>query len=187
MKCVQLILAGLYFTLLACQSPAKKQYEELINQNSKTKKEYSGFHQAFEATITPLNQVIQTAVLERKAELQDWPMAKLESEKKELDEKRLTHSHFFLRFFAPETQYNDLHQPDTIWKIYLVVDSQKYEASKIKKDFSKLVELSTLYPYFDRFSSGYEVEFPIGQASLDKKAYKIILTSSLGKAEFLFN
>lgn len=176
----------IFSALISCQSAQKSNYNQLINSASKTKKEYSGFHQAFEATVTPMNREIQTAVLEKRAGVLGWTPAELEMAKQEANDKRLTHSYFFLRFYAPDPDHNDFHQPNSIWKVYLVLGSQKYEA-KIKKDFSKLVELRTVYPYFDRFSTGYNLEFPIGQAALADTEHQIIITSSLGKAEFTFD
>ncbi len=178
-----LLMASCLIT--SCQTLRKSDYEQFIVNAAKSQKHYSGFHQTFEASVLPMNREVTNRMLEKKAELLEWSAAELETEMRKADDERLTHSHFFLRFFSPEVHYNDFHQPDTIWKVYLVIGNQKYEP-KIKKDFSKLVELQTLYPFFDRFSSGYDLAFPIGQAALNGTEYKIILTSSLGRAEFSF-
>lgn len=185
MRVLKIGLAVGIFLLVSCQSVQKGNYARLIDSASQATKKYSGFHQAFEATVTPLNREVQMAVLEKRAEVLRWTPAQLESALREANEKRLTHSYFFLRFFTPDPDYNDLNKPDSIWKVYLILGGQQYEA-QIKKDFSKLVELKSIYPYFDRFSTGYDLEFPVGQAALADNEYQIIVTSSLGKAEFTF-
>lgn len=185
MRVLKVCLVLGVLVLVSCQSLRRGSYANLIDSASQTTKRYNGFHQAFEATITPLNREVQTAVLEKRAEVLSWTPAQLETALNEANEKRLTHSYFFLRFFTPEPEYNDLSQPNSIWKVYLVLGDQQYQA-QIKKDFSKLVELKSIYPYFDRFSTGYDLEFPVGQASLSGNEYKIVITSSIGKAEFVF-
>lgn len=171
--------------LASCQSAQKRKYDEMIHSVSQTKKEYSGFHQAFEATMTPMTQEVQSRVLEMKAEVLGWTTAELEEKRKKASDDRITHSHFFLRFYSPNVDYNDLHQPDSIWEVYLIVGNQKFDAV-VKKDFSKLVDLQAIYPFFDRFSSGYDLQFPIGEASLVGHPHKVVIASTLGKAEFSF-
>src|SRR5690606_21720599 len=114
---------------------------------------------------TPMDRTIAQAILERRALFQEWSPGQLDGALRTVNEERLTESKFFMRMFIPEVTYNDLHQPDSIWKVYLLIGDQKYEAN-IRKDFSKLAEQQALYPYFDRFSYGYDLSFPIGQAAL---------------------
>lgn len=171
--------------IVSCQTAAKNEYDRILRSASDTEKVYAGFHQAFEATVYKLDINTQNAVLERKGLLLEWPISEVETQKSKARDERLTNSFFYMRFFAPDPIYNDLHQPDTIWKVYLIVGNQKYEAI-VKKDFSKLADQQALFPNFDRFSTGYELSFPIGQASLDGQPHQILLTSSLGKAEFSF-
>lgn len=178
-----ILSALLLFT--GCQSAEKKDYESVIRQNTTSAKVYSGFHQAFEANVTAHNREVAQAILAQTAKFRAWDEQTLQSETLKMNDKRLSESHFFLRFYAPEQDYDDLHKPNSIWKVYLVLDGQKY-LGKVSKDFSKLVELQTLYPHFDRFSTGYNLAFPVGRASLEGKAYSVLITSSLGQAEFSF-
>lgn len=182
-KFIILFLAGVFLT--SCQSAQKRDYNKMIYSVSQSKKEYSGFHQSFEATMTPMTQEVQSSVLEMKAEVLGWTQAELEEKRTKATEDRITHSHFFLRFYSPNVDYNDLHQPDSIWEVYLIVGNQKFDAV-VTKDFSKLVDLQTIYPFFDRFSSGYDLKFPIGEASLAGRPHKVVIASTLGKAEFSF-
>ncbi|NCN95412.1 MAG: hypothetical protein GW917_01675 [Bdellovibrionales bacterium] len=185
MRLIPITFIGLTLLLVACQSQPKDNYKSLIESSSKSQKSYSGLHQSFEVTVVPLNRKISQGMIERRSELLGWTAEVKARKQTEANEARLTHSHFFLRFFSPNSDYDDLHRPNTIWKIYLILGSQKIEG-KITKDFSKLIELQAIYPGFDRFSTGYEVSFPIGQASLEDTNYSIQLTSSLGEAKFNF-
>lgn len=171
--------------LTNCQSAEKKKFDSIIAHNTRSSQLYSGFHQAFEATITSLDRETTQAILEQQSRFHAWDNQTLQLETQKANDKRITESRFFLRFYSPESDYDDLHKPNSIWKIYLVLNGQKY-AGKVTKDFSKFVEIQTIYPYFDRFSTGYYVTFPVGRPSVEDQSYTILLTSSLGQAEFKF-
>jgi hypothetical protein len=183
LKFLPLVLS---LSLCACQTaPQQRDYTRQIHDVSLSQKSYDGFQQTFEATVTPMNREITRLVLGKKGEVLGWTPQRLEKEVNEAQEKMLTHSLFFLRFYAPNSDYNDLHKPNSIWKIYLILGNQRFEG-EVKKDFSKLAQLQSLYPYFDRFSTGYEITFPVGQSALENQHYEILLTSSLGQAQFQF-
>ncbi|MAV90128.1 MAG: hypothetical protein CL676_01815 [Bdellovibrionaceae bacterium] len=183
---IRTLLFGIALLLLSsCQTTPEKNYSNLIQQSSRSQKSYSGLHETFEATVVPLNRKVTQGMLEKRAELLGWTPERLQREQQKANEERLTHAKFFLRFFAPNSDYDDLHKPNSIWKIYLLLGNQKIEG-EVSRDFSKLIELQAIYPGFDRFSTGYEVKFPIGQASLEDTSYSVQLTSSLGEAKFNF-
>lgn len=172
-------------SLTACQSAEKKKFDAIITSNSRTHQIYTGLHQAFEATVTSLDRNVTQAILEQQAQFHSWDSQTLQLEIQKANDKRLTESRFFIRFYSPEIDYDDLHKPNSIWKVYLIVNGQKY-LGKVTKDFSKFIEIQTIFPYFDRFSTGYYVTFPIGRASVEDQSYSILLTSSLGQSEFKF-
>lgn len=183
---IRIFLTALFTVFaLGCQSAEKIKYDNVIHTNTRAQKVYAGFHQSFEANITAHTREVTQAVLNQQAEFRGWDDQTLQLELQKANDQRLNQSLFFLRFFVPESDYDDLHKPNSIWKIYLTVDGQRFQG-KVKKDFSKLVEIQTIYPFFDRFSTAYEVTFPIGRPSLEGRNYTILLTSSLGKAEFNF-
>jgi hypothetical protein len=58
---------------------------------------------------------------------------------------------------------------------------------KVRKMSEKPVELQQLYPHLkERFSTPYEISFNVPMTNVETAKVKVVLTSSLGQAEFKF-
>jgi hypothetical protein len=106
-------------------------------------------------------------------------------EREKVVEENGAYAKFLLRFYTPERDYDDLDKPKTIWKTYLDYGGSRFEG-KVTKIKDKLVELQTLYPNMDRFSTAYEITFNVPMTTVEQGTSKVTLTSSLGTAEFSF-
>jgi hypothetical protein len=146
---------------------------------------YSGFYQTFQADMTILSTEMQTAALKQRANFQQWDQKHYLAEREKMLQDASAYSKFFMRFFSPEHDYDDLQKDKSIWKIYLDYNGQRFEG-KVKKLKEKFVELATIYPYFDRFSTAYEITFNVPMSTVENGPCKVTLTSSLGTAEFSF-
>jgi len=160
-------------------------YYPTLERYTKEEKKYSGFHNTFQAKITWLNSEVQTLALQRRGHFLQWDLDKSRQEREKMFQEMSSTATVFLAFFAPENDYDDLNKPKSIWKIYLEHDGNRYEG-KIKKATEKYVELKELYPYLERFHTPYYVEFQIPMTAVESHTAKVILTSSLGSAEFIF-
>lgn len=167
------------------QNLSEGSYSALISSNTSKTDRYSGFYQTFQAEMTILSNEVQTASLRQKAHFLQWDEKQFQAERDKLMQEATSQARFFMRFYSPETDYNDLHKGKTIWRVYLDYNGNRFEG-KVRKMTEKFVELQTLYPYYDRFSTPYEVTFNVPMTSVEKAKAKVILTSSLGSAEFSF-
>jgi hypothetical protein len=197
LRCLLLVLG---LTLFACaQKPVQQdensnvvqptpagEYAKLINKNTASTDQYSGFYQTFQADATILTSEVQAALIKQKAAFQQWDQRQFQTEREKMLQEAAAYAKYFLRFYAPERDYDDLHKPKTIWKVYLEYAGSRFEG-KIRKMNEKPVEIQMLFPYIkERFSTPYEVTFNVPMTTIEGGASKLILTSSLGSAEFKF-
>jgi len=160
-------------------------YRKLVDQRTRSTKQYEGFYQTFQVSATLVDNELESAILQRKSDFSQWNESTSRKERDRAMNEMAASTRVLLKFYSPENDYDDLHKPDTIWKTYLNVGGTRYEG-KVKKLTEKLVELKNVLPYTDRFSSVYEVTFNIPTTSVEGQAAKFTLTSSLGTAEFDF-
>ena len=167
------------------ESIPDSEYVPVVKRYTEKQKKYSGFHNTFQAKMTWLNSEVQTLALRRRGHFLQWDREKARTEREKLFQEMSSTSKVFLAFFSPENEYDDLHKPQTIWKIYLQHNGVRYEG-KVRKSTEKYVELKEIYPQFDRFSTPYYVEFDLPMSTAENAQVKVVLTSSLGTGEFSF-
>lgn len=167
------------------QGISESEYANLIAKHTTKTNQYSGFYQTFQADMTILSTEVQTAALRQKGQFMQWDQREYQKERDKMVQEASAYSKFFMRFFSPEHDYDDLHKGKTIWKVYLDYGGSRFEG-KVKKLNEKFVELKTLYPHLDRFSTPYEIQFNVPMTTIENGECKVILTSSLGTAEFHF-
>lgn len=194
-----LLILGLCLMLSACATNDKttatdvvaisdvpeQEYQSVIKKFSRDTKQYDGFHQTFGATVTLLNSEVNMLILQRRGHFLGWSEEEMREEREKSFQEMSAYSKVFLSFFSPNNEVDDLHRPDSIWKIYLEYNGQRYEG-KIKKDTSKRAELQQLYTHMDRFHTPYIVSFEVPMSSVEQTNSKLVITSSLGTASFEF-
>lgn len=163
----------------------RSEYRDILKRNTVKANEYSGFHQTFQADVTILNSEVQSAVVRERAHFLEWDERRFQMEREKSSQEASAYSKFFLRFFSPEKDYDDLDRTKSIWKVYLEYNGNRFEG-KVRKMNEKLVELQTLFMNMDRFSTPYEVTFNIPMSTIERGNSRVSLTSSLGTAEFSF-
>lgn len=167
------------------QGLGEHEYASLIKKHTTRTNQYSGFYQTFQADMTMLTTEVQSAALKQRGQFLQWDQRQFQSERDKMVQEAAAYSKFFLRFYSPEHDYDDLNKGKTIWKVYLDYNGSRFEG-KVKKLTEKYVELRTIYPYLDRFSTPYEVQFNVPMTTIESGDCKVVLTSSLGSAEFHF-
>jgi hypothetical protein len=160
-------------------------YAAVVGKYTVKTNQYSGFYQTFQADMTMLSTEMQIASLRQRANFMQWDQRQFNTEREKLVQESNVVAKFFMRFYSPEHDYDDLHKGKTIWKLYLDFNGQRFEG-KVRKLTDKFVELQTIYPHFDRFSTPYEITFNVPMATIENGPSKVTLTSSLGTAEFSF-
>jgi len=165
---------------------SRSEYESILKKNTRKSVQYSGFYQTFQVDATLLTTELQTAMLKQRAQFMQWDQATYNSEREKALQEASAYSKVFLRFFSPDRDYDDLSKgAKSIWKVYLDVNGSRFEG-KVRRLSDKMVELQTLYPHFDRFSTPYEITFNVPMTTIEGTKSKLTLTSSLGTVEFVF-
>lgn len=167
------------------QAMPENEYLSLIKKHTSRTDQYSGFYQTFQADMTILTTEVQSAVLRQKGNFLQWDQKQYQQEREKSLQESNAYSKFFMRFYTPERDYDDLHKGKTIWKVYLEYSGSRFEG-KVNKMSEKFIEVRTLFPQMDRFSTPYEVTFNVPMTTIEQGSAKVILTSSLGQAEFDF-
>jgi hypothetical protein len=99
---------------------------------------------------------------------------------------------FFLAVYTPVTQWNDLAQSDSIWRLTLIGDNE-VAVSPTAIELVKIDEnLRTVYPYIGRFDRCYLARFPL--ADLMERlviepavtGFRLRVASALGAAELVW-
>jgi hypothetical protein len=160
-------------------------YRSLVNKNTSKTNQYSGFYQTFQADMTIITSELQTEMLKQRAQFLQWDQKSYQAERDKMMQESAAYSKFFMRFFSPDSEYDDLNKDKTIWKVFLDYNGTRFEG-KVRKLNDKYVELKNTYPHLDQFSSPYEVTFNVPMTTVETGASKVTLTSSLGSAEFKF-
>jgi hypothetical protein len=96
---------------------------------------------------------------------------------------------FFVAAYTPDDKWNDLDQPDSIWRLRLsgaqdvAVDPAMVESIKIDANIRQV------YPYLSRFDKAYIARFPLADAmnrlvvDSSTTVIKLRIASALGVAE----
>lgn len=164
---------------------SERDYAEILRKTTVKTNQYAGLYQTFQADMTMETSEMQTAALRQRAYFLQWDQKQFQMEREKVLQDNSAYSKFFLRFFSPEHDYDDLHKGKTIWRVYLELNGQRFEG-KVRKLTEKYVELQTIYPHLDRFSTPYEISFNVPMVTVEKADAKVTLTSSLGSAQYTF-
>jgi len=163
----------------------ENEYSRMVRRHTVKSNQYSGFYQTFQADLTILTSELQTEALKQRAQFLQWDQRQYQSEREKMLQEASAYSKFFLRFFSPDNEYDDLHKGKTIWRVYLDYGGTRFEG-KVRRMIEKYVELQNIYPHIDRFSTPYEITFNVPMSTIESGGAKVTLTSSLGSAEFIF-
>ena len=100
--------------------------------------------------------------------------------------QEMSHStRVFISFFTPQRENDNLTDSGSIWKVYLDVNGMRYTGKPLRA--SRLIaEMRTLFPYHNRWSTGYWVTFPAATSSVEGHPVRLTITGPLGKKDVVF-
>ena len=162
-----------------------KEYSDIIRRATVKANQYAGLYQTFQADMTIETTEVQTAGLRQRGYFLQWDQKQYNTEREKILQEASAYAKYFLRFFSPEHEYDDLHKGKTIWRVYLEANGQRFEG-KVKKLTEKHVEVQTIYPHMDRLSTPDEITFNVPMGTIEQAESKVTLTSSLGNAQYVF-
>ena len=132
-----------------------------------------------------MNSLVASNVIQQKGFYFQWDKNKTRKEREKMFQEHSSRSNYLLVFFTPDRKDNNLEKINTIWKVYLEVNGQRFLGSVKKKNvvYSQFVQL---YPHFTRWNKAYEVTFDIPMNEVEIETSSIVVTSSLGSSKFDF-
>ncbi|MDO8446770.1 MAG: hypothetical protein Q7T53_11865 [Deltaproteobacteria bacterium] len=100
---------------------------------------------------------------------------------------------FFISIHTPIQEWSDLERKEPIWALYLVNEmGERVSPLEIKKLKGKGPNITRFFPYFDDWSVGYSVKFPLNlldQRQLitnETKSVKFVMTGPPGRGELVW-
>jgi hypothetical protein len=156
-----------------------KAYELAIGSYSDGDAEYNGFYNNFQYKATILNSAIRSELINKQSEYYQWEHQKSLSENEKYEKEMAVETDIFLSFYTPDRRNDNLSDPKSIWRIFLDVGGQRYEA-KVKKVRSLVAEIQALYPYHTRWNSPYLLSFPVATAAIENQPTTLTITGPLG-------
>ena len=172
-------------TSAGLQVATQSESEKVIDRFTDRIESYNGLYNTLQATATLHNTPVTIALLDQNARVFQWDQGKFDSQKLLSEEKQNKETEFFLSFFTPEKKHDDLNKNPSIWKIFLDVNGRRYEG-KVQKIKLQTIELQGLYSFHNRFSTPYQVVFPVSVRLIENYNSKLTLTGPVGSATLNF-
>ncbi len=181
------------FALISCSNPdvpedrpEYNRHKELINQFSGGDEINSGFYNHFAFKATLLNTPTYESIIGQKASFYKWSTPKLLSEREKVEQNSSSETKVFMSFFTPNRKDDNFTDKNSIWKVYLESNGQRYEG-KVVKDRRRPTELQKLYPYHSKWNSAYMIKFNVPTSRIENKPSKFTVTGPMGSKEVTFN
>lgn len=180
---IALILPAMMF-LSSCATevigPSK--YETDIEKSSAGDVEYAGFQNTFKFKATLMNEATQNIYNDKLFEIYKWDEQKRIEELKKLQSNNGKMTTVFISFFTPQRMDDNLANSKSIWKIYLQTSAGRFEGKAIRSKTSP-TELYVLFPYHNRWATGYEVEFPVAITQIQSSEVTLTVTGPMGSKD----
>jgi len=114
-----IIVLSLTYLLGACTSPSGKfddryNYNQIINENSKHEKKYSGISNTYQVSVTRLTPKVFSLKDQKLAFLQQWPSHKVEEASQKQEESLSKNTTFIVILYTPVPKNNDLKKGDNL-------------------------------------------------------------------------
>jgi len=175
-----LALMTLMILISACSTPriesrAEKQvfgstmsddeYRDILEKNTKVARGYSGLHNVFNFRVVMMTDEVIRAVARRKALYYQWSEEQLRTYLEDELQKTASHTRFFLSFYTPTRQHDDLNSSSSMWRIYLSTKGLRY-TGKATKTGGPVAQIASIFPFHDQWSSAYDVEFLVSSSEV---------------------
>jgi hypothetical protein len=188
------LLLGLFIFTACASTPesadtynmSSEQYEENVEGYSDHVQKYDGPYNVLDVGATILNSHVIEAQTLRQATIFQWDKVKFQAELQNKQKAASEKTEIFVSFFTPDKKSGDLLRANTLWKTTLKVEGK--EIPGLPKKMSLLpVEIKSLYPQHNRWSTGYLITFDLPVTSIETKISELIITGPVGTASLKFN
>lgn len=167
------------------QLMSENEVNSVVDKNTVRRRMYDGFQNTMEVSITPHNSEVLQALLDMEARMFQWTTEQYTLEKSKIEAEKNSKTDYFLSFFVPEKNYDDLNKKNTSWKVFMDINGRRLEGrvSKVKKSYA---ELHALYPHYTKWNTAYKISFPIPTAEADRQSSVVTLTGPVGSVQTEF-
>lgn len=192
---LSLFLLLYVFLTTSCVTPLRTQtgvpeisasdYENLLTDKTKKLEVYDGLYNVLTVQATWLDSQMMEAALSQSARNAQWSELIYREERAKKIIKNTDTTEFFVSIYTPERRHSDLSKTKNLWKIFLEIDGQRYEgkATKVKQ---LLTEVQALYPYHNRWSTPYIVNFQVPTATVENRPATLTFTGAVGAAQLKY-
>lgn len=194
-QCFKITVFTLFLWLIACSSSPSKEtantplheedYVDSIETFSDHTQKYDGPYNVLEVAATLINSQVIDSQIRRQTTLFQWNKEKVQSEQESKKSKSKEKTEVFISFYTPDKKSGDLLRSDTLWKI--ILKTPKQEIIGTPKKLSLLpIEIKSLYPRHNRWSTPYIVSFEAPLDTIETQSSELILTGPVGVATLKF-
>lgn len=177
--------------LLGCASGPRaqqqKQYVSHLKKWTKQDKQYSSMSASMVVKATLLSSTVLESQSRVSEVVQEWDPQTAQSEKDKLMAGIESETKFFVSFYTPDTDNNDLDQGQTQWNIFLDVGGRRFESKKVEKVFTNKATLRTQYPYHDTWSEPYLITFGLPTEEAQSQTSKLTIAGPIGSSHLSFS
>lgn len=165
-------------------SEGRSEYLRIIRENSAGDGQFAGIYKNFEFHSTLFTRDVSLAVHKRLKQYYDWSEEEAFQKLSKRTEEMSSKTKIWLSFYTPSGKDDNLSNKNSIWKIYLINQSHRYEGRAYPAN-ANLSASKALMPYHSRWTTAYYVDFPIPTDQLSGPV-KLIITGPLGRREVTF-
>lgn len=164
----------------------RSEYESILDKKTKKLEVYDGLYNKLTVQATWIDSEFTLANLSQSARIAQWDETKYKEEKSKAVSHHASSTEFFISFYTPERKHDNLSSNKSMWKIFLEIDGKRFEgkATKVKL---QLPEIQSLYPYHNRWSTAYILNFPISTGLSENRKAILTMTGPIGVAQLEFN
>ena len=160
-------------------------YSALVERYTVTSKIYDGFYQTLQISTTLMNTAVSRGQLDMKARYYQWSQDQYLAAKSETETSLSRETKFFASVFVPERKHDDLNKPKTLWKVFLDAGGRRYEG-KVEKIKAVLIDVQSIFPQHNRFSTPYVVTFPVSISMVENTESSLTVTGPVGSTTMKF-
>jgi hypothetical protein len=161
---------------------AEAKYQEVLDRFTSGRGVFDGFDTKVYVRATWFSPTFVEARMQREALFKAWPK-KLYEEKLELERTRVSDAtEFFFAVHANDYKFEDFGQPNTMWRLALVVGGEELPPVSIERLGRSNVEMRSYYSYMENFWVGYRIRFPKHEFTKGE-IFHFKMASALGLAE----
>lgn len=157
----------------------ESKYKSIVDTYTGRSQQYSGLYNTIDLSATLMNSAVTHAQNDQKARLLQWDAAQYASNQGKSRTEMMDRTVVFLSFYTPDRKNDDLQKNNTQWRIYLEADGKRWEP-KVVKLRQPVSELQSLYAYHTKFSTAYQLTFPVATTTVERTRSKLIVTGPLG-------